>query len=177
VKIKWKVDERNDGNVDLNIEDDNGVVERIVIHLPPGAPRQEMIDAAFRSIVADRENARSNLHKEHARLRARLDMLRASADMLQANAACKEPAAPPMLAELFISFLAPKNSAQGLLGDLQEMFQKNAERFGERQARRKYWIEVARSFGPLLWQWLKRIVAVAVSAYFAYFASLPKPPQ
>jgi hypothetical protein len=41
--------------------------------------------------------------------------------------------------------------------DLHEMFQKNAERYGTKQARRKYWIEVARSFGPLLWQWLKRI--------------------
>jgi hypothetical protein len=86
-------------------------------------------------------------------------------------------AAPPMLAEFLLSFLAPKASAQSFLGDLQEMYQKNTERFGEPQARRKYWIEVARSFGPLLWQWLKRIVAVAVSAYFAYFASLPKPPQ
>jgi hypothetical protein len=66
-------------------------------------------------------------------------------------------AAPPMLAEFLVSFLAPKASAQSFLGDLQEMYQKNIERFGEPQARWKYWIEVARSFGPLLWQWLKRV--------------------
>jgi hypothetical protein len=82
-------------------------------------------------------------------------MQQANADIMQQ--AGKERATPPVLAELFISIMAPKNSAQGLLGDLQEMFEKNAERHGAKQARRKYWIEVARSFGPLLWQWLKRV--------------------
>jgi len=53
--------------------------------------------------------------------------------------------------------LAPKDSVQALLGDLHEMFRKNANRLGERQARRKYWMQVAASFAPLLWQWLKRI--------------------
>jgi hypothetical protein len=67
------------------------------------------------------------------------------------------PGSPPALAELAISLLAPKNSAQALLGDLQEMFQKNAHRFGEKQARRKYWMQVASSLAPLVWHWLKRI--------------------
>jgi hypothetical protein len=65
--------------------------------------------------------------------------------------------APPAFAELVISFLAPKNSVQSQLGDLQEMFRKNADRFGEKQARRIYWKQVARSIAPLLWQWLKRL--------------------
>jgi hypothetical protein len=65
--------------------------------------------------------------------------------------------APPAFAEFLISYLAPKDSAQAFLGDLQEIFQKNAGRFGEGQARRKYWIQVAISFGPLVWQWLKRV--------------------
>jgi hypothetical protein len=62
-----------------------------------------------------------------------------------------------LFAELFISYLAPKNLGQAFLGDLQEMFQKNVDRFGEKQARRKYWMQVASSLGPLIWQWLKRI--------------------
>jgi hypothetical protein len=176
VTVKWKLDERDDGNVVLHVEGENGTVERIVVRLPPAGAgrRQEMIEAVGRSIWLDGEHGSGRLYTEHARLRATLDVLQASEE---ANAPRKEPTTPPMLAELLISFLAPKNSAQSLLGDLHEMLQKNADRFGSRQARRKYWIEVARSFGPLLWQWVKRIAAVAVSAYCAYFASLPKPPQ
>jgi hypothetical protein len=64
---------------------------------------------------------------------------------------------PPAFAELVISFLAPKNSVQGMLGDLHEMFQKNADRLGEPQARRKYWMQVANSLRPLIWQWVKRV--------------------
>jgi hypothetical protein len=143
------MEERDDGDVNLQIEHAGGEVEHILVRLPPSAPRQEMIDAAIRSIMHDRKRARVRLYKEHALLRARLDML-------QANVR-KERATPPVIAELFISFLAPKNSAQALLGDLQEMFEKNAERYGAKQASRNYSIEVARSFGPLLWQWFKRV--------------------
>jgi hypothetical protein len=54
--------------------------------------------------------------------------------------------APPAIAEFFISFLAPKGSGQAFLGDLQEMFQKNVDRFGEQQARRKYSLELQGRF-------------------------------
>jgi hypothetical protein len=37
------------------------------------------------------------------------------------------------------------------------MFESNVARLGERQARRKYWMQVASSLLPLLWQWIKRI--------------------
>nr|WP_249804139.1 permease prefix domain 2-containing transporter [Bradyrhizobium sp. 193] len=155
--MTWNADELPDGNVDLQIVHEDGEMERIVLRLPPLAPRQEMIEAALRSIVHERQAAQGRLYKEHAVLRARIDALQANADLLQAHSKRRKAATPPILAELFISFLAPKNSAQGLLGDLQELFQKNAERYGTKQARQKYWIEVARSFGPLLWQWLKRV--------------------
>lgn len=152
MKLTWKVDERDDGNVDLMIEGEDGMVKRILVRLPASGSvsREDMINAAVRSVMHDRDYTR--FFAEHARLRVRINKL-------QSNIARRERefATPPMLAELFISFLAPKNSAQGLLGDLEEMFQKNADRYGAKQARRKYWMEVARSFGPLLWQWLKRI--------------------
>jgi hypothetical protein len=158
--VKYRLEERDDGNVDLQIEDEDDMVQRILVRLPRSSmqQRQEMIEATVRSIVHERQNARFRFHEEHARLRARIDMLQANTARISALAnARKERATPPVLAELFISFLAPKNSAQALLGDLQEMFEKNAERYGAKQARWKYWIEVVRSFGPLLWQWLKRV--------------------
>lgn len=64
---------------------------------------------------------------------------------------------PPPWAELLISILAPKNTAQAQLGDLQEMFAKNVERLGVKLARRKYLMQVAASAMPLVWQWMKRI--------------------
>lgn len=147
MKLTYSADDRADGGVDLKIEYEDDVVERIVVRIPPQAERKEMVEAALRSMVHERQR---KLRNEHAHLLARLDRL-------QAGAARKEQATPPVLAELFISFLAPKYSAQALLGDLQEVFEKNAERHGAKQARRKYWIEVARSLGPLIWQWLKRV--------------------
>ena len=146
MKLTYTTDDRADGGVDLRIEYEDGVAEQIVVQLPPHAERREMVEAALRSMVHERQR---KLRNEHAHLRAHIDLLQTKVR--------KEPGTPPVLAELFISFLAPKNSAQGLLGDLQEMFQKNAERYGAKQARRRYWIEVVRSFVPLLWQWLKRI--------------------
>jgi hypothetical protein len=64
---------------------------------------------------------------------------------------------PPPLAVFCISLLAPKNTAQAILGDLQELFHKNVERFDEKQARRMYWMEVVANVRPLLLTWLKRI--------------------
>jgi hypothetical protein len=76
---------------------------------------------------------------------------------------------PPLLAALFISFLAPENTAQAQLGDLQEMFQKNVERLGAKQARRIYLMQVAASAWPLIWRWLTRIGFFA--AFIGYVRS------
>ncbi|MDA9401741.1 permease prefix domain 2-containing transporter [Bradyrhizobium sp. CCBAU 45389] len=75
----------------------------------------------------------------------------------QDSSAPPKRSTPPAAAAFLLAFIAPKNSAQALLGDLEEIFQRNAIRLGEPQARRMYWFEVARSFGPLLWQWIKRM--------------------
>jgi hypothetical protein len=69
----------------------------------------------------------------------------------------KRRSSPPAVAVLFVSFLAPENAAQAMLGDFEEMYQKNVERLGEVEARRKYWIQVAASAWPLLRRWLTRI--------------------
>jgi hypothetical protein len=79
---------------------------------------------------------------------------------------------PPAFAEWVMAFLAPENSVQCQLGDLHEMFQKNANRIGEKQARRKYWKQVARSITPLVWQWLKRIFVTVLLEVFRSKAGL-----
>jgi hypothetical protein len=44
-----------------------------------------------------------------------------------------------------------------MLGDFEEMYQKNVERLGEAGARHMYWMQVTASAAQLLWQWVKRI--------------------
>lgn len=70
-------------------------------------------------------------------------------------------ASPPALGEALISLFAPKKFVKAQLGDLQEMFETNQIKFGADRASRLYWYEVARSIGPLMFNWLKRIGFVA----------------
>jgi hypothetical protein len=60
---------------------------------------------------------------------------------------------PPALAETVLALLTPKRTVDAQIGDMQEMFIKNVERFGLGRARRLYWYEVFRS----VWPALKRI--------------------
>jgi hypothetical protein len=136
---KWKTIDLPDGKVDLHIVYDNGESDHILVQAPPGAGRNLYLQAVIHSIASERE-ARSRAEGATTKT---LDH--------------QKSASPPPLAELLVSFLAPKNSAQAQLGDLQEMFETNVSRLGEQHARRKYWIQVASSFGPLCWEWLKRI--------------------
>jgi hypothetical protein len=96
---------------------------------------------------------------EYAKLTATIKAAEEHLENASAQAAPSLPkrSTPPATATFILAFMAPKNSAQAYLGDLEEVFHKNEARFGERQARRQYWMQVASSFGPLLWQWLKRI--------------------
>jgi hypothetical protein len=122
-------------------------------------------------LVAETLLAQRNLEELRARLKALdLDIRPLShEDIKMLKSEEEQRKSPPFLAELCISFFVPKGSAQALLGDLQEMFQRNVERLGEKQARRKYWMQVIASFGPLFWQWLKRIGIFTV--IFDYFRS------
>ncbi len=136
----------------LEIQEDRLLVrfgdkERL-IEVPPGAGRQAL-----------RMHLQGALARQHLiKLREEHRLAGETFRDIVAKAADRTgTVAPPAFAELLISFLAPKNSVQALLGDLQEMFQKNADRLGEREARRKYRMQVAASLLPLLWHWLKRI--------------------
>lgn len=118
-------------------------------------------DEAMKSAADFDRNIRERLVKnmieltaeEHKKLVQQIALLNANMRQLQPP----KRSSPPATAAFLLAFVAPKNLAQALLGDLEEIFQKNAERFGDSQARRMYWLEVARSFGPLAWQWIKRM--------------------
>jgi hypothetical protein len=146
-KTNWEVTEDENGDVILHFTLEDGMTEHVKVRGLPELRngRAEMIYRTAESIVI------------HERQQRRRLSLRGAVEKAEVKGKEKQTIAPPPLAELVISFLAPKNSVQAQLGDLQEMFQKNADRFGERQARRKYWKQVAVSLAPLIWKWLKRI--------------------
>ena len=159
MRLSWELALEPNGidfKVKINFED--GGHHTITVALPPntgGVERDLLIRQAVNTVAIERK-----ARLESRKLRAHFEDLKAKSDDERANT-------PPLLAELLISILAPKKTAQTQLGDLEEMFQKNATRYGEAQARRKYWREVARSLAPLLLQWGKRIGFFTV--LFDYF--------
>lgn len=101
------------------------------------------------------ENSIELTRDEHAKLIDELQKLHERAGTLAPLSPSR--CSPPAVAAFLLAFIAPKNTVQPFLGDLEEMFHENVARLGEGQAKRKYWMQVAASVGPLLWQWLKRI--------------------
>jgi hypothetical protein len=143
---QWEAVELEDGRIRIRIE---GKGDDLFVAGPPGSGKIAAVQRLLEELGAYSENGQ--IRMAHAVVQVQVDTLAAKENIQS------KTSSPPLFAEMFLSFLAPKNSAQAQLGDLQEMFEKNAERFGEKQARRKYWMQVAQSLAPLLWQWLKRV--------------------
>jgi hypothetical protein len=61
-----------------------------------------------------------------------------------------------------VALFTPKRFAEAQLGDMQEIFEANVERFGLQRANRLYWYEAARSVGPAFMHWLTRVGFVAI---------------
>ncbi len=153
MKCTWMTTESGDETADfvqVYITFNGGGTESLVVNgLPSEAfARDRMIGEAVHMFVSKWEDT-----KILADLTADLERVISITERASTS--------PPMVAEFLIACLAPKNSAQALLGDLDELFQENAVRFGERKARRKYWMQVASSFMP----WLKRFVVTVVVGY------------
>lgn len=148
--LKWEIEEFSDGSVEIKTLLRDEIVRRDLIRIPPGAGRDHYLHEFMYSIGRDYE-ARKEFQRKKLELQARIHDLKAKIDTRE------KPASPPILAEMLISLIAPEKTAQVQLGDLQEMFQKNVERCGEREARRMYWIQVTDSALPLLWGWIKRL--------------------
>jgi hypothetical protein len=71
---------------------------------------------------------------------------------------------PPFFAEWLITLLMPSRRADGLLGDLEEKFNRNVKARGLRQAQWLYLAEVLRSIFPILWTKAKKLGLIAVIA-------------
>jgi hypothetical protein len=63
---------------------------------------------------------------------------------------------PPRLAEFLFSLFASKKTVDAQLGDLQEVFDHNVERYGVARARMRYWSQVLRAVGPNVWRLIRK---------------------
>lgn len=82
-----------------------------------------------------------------------------------------QPLEPPKVAE-FLAILCAKTIGDALIGCLNEQYAREYVEYGPERARRRYWAEAARSFGPLLWRALCRAVkaAAVIDAFRRYFS-------
>ena len=71
-----------------------------------------------------------------------------------------EPIIPaaPRTGEILIGLFCGRDRREDMLAVLADRFEDKARYRGARYARRWYWREVARSFGPFAWQWARRLV-------------------
>ncbi len=73
---------------------------------------------------------------------------------------------PPQFAEYLLYFL-PKNLREPLLGDLEEEYYAVYAKFGKRKAAFWYYAEVALSFYPVVYSWVRRLVKWGVLGWIS----------
>jgi hypothetical protein len=151
--VNFFLSESSHGTV-VNVVFDDGSTTELPLKLPRGASREKQMRLAY--LMAETAVQHRLLSQRIREAQERIDAI-----------SRQTPIEPPRLAEHFISFLAPKNTAQALLGDMQEMFQKNVRRLGETEAERLYWMQVRASAGRWVLDWLMRIgFLTAIVDYF-----------
>ena len=64
---------------------------------------------------------------------------------------------PPPFAERCMMLFASRSTREAVIGDMEQQFQANCQRFGIKRARRLYWAETIHSLGPLIWTAIKRV--------------------
>lgn len=71
------------------------------------------------------------------------------------------PPTVPRAGEIMARLFCERDRREDVLAVLADRFEDKARDHGARHARRWYWREVARSFGPFAWQWVRRTAELA----------------
>jgi hypothetical protein len=64
---------------------------------------------------------------------------------------------PPRLAEFLLCIFARTKDIEALMGDFEELFERDCTSGTHRRAVIRYWARVIRSVGPQMWQAVKRV--------------------
>lgn len=79
----------------------------------------------------------------------------------QGNEQPTTDATPPRLFEMILHFLMPRQTRQAIVGDMQEAFQRDRKRFGERYARRLYCKDAVLTIASIAGRALVKVSAIA----------------
>ena len=71
---------------------------------------------------------------------------------------------PPALGEILLGVFVPKRSRDTIIGDFNERFHLNRERYGDKRAKRFYWIDVLREIKPMVARLLRKVGLFALLA-------------
>lgn len=154
MKRSGKAEEVGDGSFRIIV----GETDPVLIWLPAGVdPEQKR--AMLR--LAIKERARYLEREEHKRLFRSIEAIDAWAAWRKRSTKENENVNPPRLAEAAFAWFAPRKTADCQLGDLQELYVKNVERYGSNRARWLYWLEVFPAITGAAWRLLKRVGFVA----------------
>jgi hypothetical protein len=70
---------------------------------------------------------------------------------------------PPAAAEFLLGLLCKKSIRDGVVGDFEEIFRDNCDRYGRRRAVALYWADVTRSIWPLVRRGAVRAIQLGVA--------------
>ncbi|HZP74849.1 MAG TPA: permease prefix domain 2-containing transporter [Pseudolabrys sp.] len=88
------------------------------------------------------------------------------------SAISEEATSPPKFAEVLLTLFARTKQQRAAIGDLNERYSENCERYGSKRANRLYWAEALQSLLPLAWRTACRVIrwAALVEAIKRYFS-------
>lgn len=129
-------------------------------------PSRRTLDGEVQEIVERSGVVRANLNRYLEMVQAkhvRKVVFLAYSDIgaIMDNSAEPPPSVPP-LGEGLIAFFCARETAEAILGDLEEQFGRYAERWGSDFARRWYWWQVAVISLRFGWRWAQRLTELGV---------------
>lgn len=149
-KSKYQMRELNEGGFEITVEGS----DLFLVQLAPNMNAAEQMQVLHRLISAEMEKVQAERYAALLRSAETMDSWSKLKKIAKSETRGSEP---PALAEAVFSFLTSKLTADAELGDLQELFLKNVDRFGQARARRLYWYEVLQAVRPALFRIAKKL--------------------
>ncbi|UGY03122.1 permease prefix domain 2-containing transporter [Bradyrhizobium quebecense] len=158
MKKRIKILGENENSVVIQFGDDDD--NPMAVEIPKGltAEQQHQLLDEFAQIHSIRKLTKADIdHRLHV-------LAHHTAHFKLMKDAARSEARPPALAETVFLLLASEVTVEAQLGDLQEMFNKNVDLYGQRTARLKYWRQVTRAVWPALLRLAKRVGVFGIVA-------------
>jgi hypothetical protein len=126
---------------------------------------KDLIDRKIHINCINDERAIRDIHDIEFSIKLMNEKLQTGA-VKQEKSVTKHRRDPPKLAEFLLTMLATNRSSKAMIGDLNERFTSEFEKFGSGRSVRLYWARTLQSLGPLLWRAIGKMVVGTVKRFF-----------